>query len=267
MKIVCVDDETLILQLTVSQCESLPGKPSVTGFQYAEEALAYVEANPVDIALLDIDMPDMNGLLLAAKMKEACPEVSVIFLTGFSEYAVDAFAIHASGYLLKPVSKERLIEEIAYALANRPQRPKEHIFVQTFGNFDIFVDGKAISFPRGKAKELLAALVDRQGSSITRAEAFAILWEQGLYDRSKQKQLDVIIRSLRDTLQKNGIAEIFEMSSGNLRICPEKFVCDLYRFFEGDMEAVNTYRGEYMSSYSWASITEAYMEQQKSSNA
>lgn len=80
-----------------------------------------------------------------------------------------------------------------------------------------------------------------------------------MYDRPMQKQLDVIIRSMRDTLREYGIEEIFEMKKGALRVIPEKISCDAYRFFDGDINAVDAYRGEYMSNYSWASITESYM--------
>jgi DNA-binding SARP family transcriptional activator len=110
---------------------------------------------------------------------------------------------------------------------------------------------------------MLAYLVDRQGSSVTRAEISAILWEDRLYDRKQQKNLDVYIRSLKDTLSEYGISEIFEMQSGTLRIVPEAFTCDAYRFFAGDSDAVNAYRGEYMSSYSWASITEGILFQKQ----
>ena len=56
------------------------------------------------------------------------------------------------------------------------------------------------------------------------------------------------------------IGEIFEMSRGTMRIRPETFTCDAYLFFQGDADAVSAYRGEYMSSYSWASITESFMD-------
>ena len=75
-----------------------------------------------------------------------------------------------------------------------------------------------------------------------------------------QKQLDVIIRSLRTTLEETGAEEIFELSKGQMRIKPEKIECDLYRFLQGDMKAINSYRGEYMSAYSWACFTEAYLD-------
>ena len=105
----------------------------------------------------------------------------------------------------------------------------------------------------------MAYLVDRQGSGVTRAELFAAVWEDRPYDRGMQKQLDTYIRSLRDTLREYGAEEIMELSKGILRVRPETFTCDAYRFHAGDSEAINAYRGEYMSTYSWASMTESIL--------
>ena len=132
---------------------------------------------------------------------------------------------------------------------------------RTFGNFDLFVDGKLVTFRQAKCKELLAYLIDRQGGSATRAEAFAMLYEDRMYDRPMQKQFDVIIRSLRDTLEEYNISEILEMKRGTLRIVPELISCDAWRFCSGDTDAVNAYRGEYMSAYSWAEETESFLSQ------
>ena len=264
MRIICVDDEALILQLTVSMCRNLPGAPEAEGFERAADALASLEKTPADVAILDVNMPDMDGITLAARIKEKSPDTAIIFLTGYAEYAVDAFALHASGYLLKPVRAERLASEVAYALAGRKTQPERpHVEVRTFGEFDLKVDGKPVVFSRARAKELLAYLVDRQGGFVTRAAVFAALWEDGFYDRSMQKQLDVVIRSLRTTLEENGIGDIVEIRRGALRVVPEKFDCDLYRFFAGDVAAVDAYRGEHMSAYSWASLTESYIDRKK----
>ena len=259
MKAICVDDERLLMEETVAMCLELPEIDEAKGFVWAAEALEWVEHNPVDLALLDIDMPDMNGLTLAMKIKERRPDTAIIFLTGYAQYAVEAFALRASGYLLKPITKERLSEDVAYALSGRPTKPSGHVTVQTFGNFDICVDGRPLTFKMGKCKELLAYLVDKQGTGTTRSEIASILWEDRVYDRKLQKQLDVYIRALRDTLRENGIGDIMEMSKGIIRIRPESFICDAYLFFSGDSDAVNAYRGEYMSAYSWASMTESMM--------
>ena len=265
MRVICVDDENLILELTVTLCRELPEVSEVQGFLSAKEALLWLKSHRADVAILDIDMPEMDGLTLAAKIKEISPETAVIFQTGYSQYAVDAFQMHASGYLLKPVSKERIEKEIKYVLSNSAEQRRAHIKAATFGSFDIFVDGEMVVFPRAKSKELLAYLIDRQGCSVSRSEAFAAIWEDAEYDRPMQKQLDVIIRSLRSTLEEYGISEILELKSGYMRVNSDLIECDLYRFFEGDIDAVNAFRGEYMSAYPWASLTEAYMDQKKRS--
>ena len=257
MRLICVDDEVRVLRHTVMLCRKLPMVEDVQGFSRAGEALEWAKGHPVDAALLDIDMPDMNGLVLAARIKEAQPDTAIIFVTAFAQFAADSFAVHSTGYLLKPVDEEDISREVTYAMSIKPRRMAAHISVYTFGDFEILVDGEALSFRRAKSKELLAYLVDRQGKGVTRAQIYAALWEDGVYGHSQQKYLDVIIRSLRQTLEKYGISELMEMKSGFLRIRPEMIDCDLYRFLNRDPGAVNAYRGTYMSSYAWAALSEA----------
>ena len=257
MNAICVDDEAQFLRHVVDSCRKIRLLKSVRGFTRPGEALDWVQKNPADLAILDINMPDMTGLELARRLREMNPGMAIIFLTAFSQYALDAYEVHPTSYLLKPVDQGRLTREIEYALFGREARKPPHIAVQTFGHFEILVDGQTLAFRRSKSKELLAYLVDRRGAGVTRQDAFAALWEDRVYDASMQKQMDVIIRSLRDTLKSSGIGELFELKNRNLRILPELVDCDLYRFLAGDQEAVNAYFGEYMSQYTWASSTEA----------
>ena len=260
MKIICVDNEELIVELVKDACLRLPQHPEVFAFTEAAGALDFLTDNEVDIALLDIRMPEMDGLTLAQKVKDASPDTAIIFLTGYSDYAVDAFAMHVSGYLMKPIDEERLRAEVDYALSGRKPLHIHRIVARTFGEFDLLVDGVTVSFERAKSKELLAYLIDRRGGHVTRAFLFAVLFEEKAYDRAAQKYMDVIIRSLRKTLSKVNAGEILEMSGGLLRVLPEKLECDMYRFMDGDINAINSYRGEYMSAYSWASLTEARID-------
>ena len=271
MKVICVDDEQIILEDNLSLIDELEEIDEVEGFTSAIKALDHVRYKGTDIALLDIDMPDMNGLKLAAKIKEASPHTAIIFLTGFSEHALKAIEMHASGYLMKPVNKNKLKEEIDYAIESMKKSEdigaagdeKEHIFIQTFGNFDVLVDGEPVHFSSAKAKELLAYLVDRQGALVTRAEAFAALYEDESYTRNKQKMFDVVIRRLKAQLKEEGIEEIFDMQKGSMWVVKDKFGCDLYRFLGGDTRTINSYRGEYMSKYEWAMFTEGLLSQEK----
>lgn len=260
MKIICVDDEELVLNLVVYMCRQLPQIDEVKGFLKPHEALDYLDNNKADIALLDIDMPEINGISLAVKIKEKLADIAIIFLTGYSHYVLDAFRIHANGYLMKPLERERLEDEVRYALNSGPKLKYPHIFAKTFGVFDFLIDGKSVHFERSKTKELLAFLVDKQGSGIKRAEAFAALYENKIYDRKMQNQFNVIVHNLKTTLEENGAGEIFEMKFGELSVNAELLDCDMYRLLEGDADAMNSYRGEYMSTYPWASMTEAFIE-------
>lgn len=260
MKIICVDDEQLILKLVVRMCEELPQISEAVGFSSSGEALEYLKENDADIALLDIEMPKMNGITLAVKIKEQNPDISVIFLTGYPQYALDALKIHASGYILKPIEKKNLEAEIDYVLHSKEKSKYPRIFAQTFGDFEFFIDGKPMRFARSKSKELLAFLIDRQGAGVRRKEAFAALYEDTPYERKMQKSFNVIVSSLRASLNEYGVADIFEINSGELRINPNLIECDLYRLLKGDVKAINSYRGEYMNSYSWASLSEGYID-------
>ena len=128
VKIVCVDDESIILRQTIEQCRQRI------------------------IAFIDINLPDMNGIALAVCIKEKSPDTAIIFITGYSDYAVDAFKIHAAGYLMKPVTQETLASEIEHALSlyghSAPVTHTAHIAARTFGSFEIFVDNK----PHGRGR-------------------------------------------------------------------------------------------------------------------
>ena len=257
MKVICVDDEPLAVEYTLMQCGQLQEISQAQGFTDAREALDWLRDHPADLAILDINMPGIDGIAMAAQIKRLHPRTAILFLTAYKQYAFDAYAVHPAGYLLKPVSLEKLASEVRYVRGEKQPAPPPHIHVKTFGYFDVYVDDKPISFKLAKSKEILAFLVDKQGSGVTRAELFAAIWEDGLYDRRMQKQLDVYIRSLRESLREYGAEEMLEMEKGVLRVRPEAFVCDAYLFCAGDSDTINAYRGEYMSAYSWASITES----------
>lgn len=259
MKAICVDDEPLAVEYTAGQCMRLPEIEEAKGFTDAKLALDWISGHPVGLAILDINMPEIDGITLAARIKEKHPQTAVLFLTAYRQYAFDAYSVHPAGYLLKPVSLGDLAAEVSYVYRTARASASDHIRIKTFGNFDVFVDGRPVSFRLAKSKEILAYLVDQQGSGVTRSELFAAVWGDRLYDRKMQKQLDVYIRSLRETLQEYGVPEILEMEKGILRINPDTFSCDAYRFYSGDSDAINAYRGQYMSSYSWASMTEGIL--------
>lgn len=95
------------------------------------------------------------------EIKKRSPETALVFLTAYSEYAVDAFKLHASGYIMKPILEEQFAAEVDYALSGKRTQPAVHIKVQTFGGFDIFVDGRQVAFKQAKCKAFLTGTLMR----------------------------------------------------------------------------------------------------------
>ena len=253
MRVICVDGDEQALDHAASLCRKHPAIDEVVALTSAKEALMQLRMGRTDLALLDVSLPDMDGLELAAEMRKLQPSVAVVFLTDDARRALEAYAVHPQSYLIKPLDRETLEKEVRYYLLGRSLREVSHIEVKTFGNFEITVDGSALSFKRTKAKELLALLVDKQGAGISRTQAITELWEDRECDRRLQKYFDNILRSLMETLRTYRISEILELRSGLMRICPELIDCDRYRFTMGDAATINAYQGIYMYGYSWAS--------------
>ena len=109
---IAVDDEALMLRALVRAISVSPDITGVFKFSDCEKALSYVKENPVNVAFLDINMRGMGGLTLAEKIVAARPDCKIVFCTGYEEYAIPAFKLHASGYLMKPISAEDVQGEI-----------------------------------------------------------------------------------------------------------------------------------------------------------
>lgn len=275
MHLIAVDDEKLALKnLTHILGEVFPDDET-KGFTDQDEALAFAEElkekqETVEFAFLDIEMYGVSGIELAKRFKDICPNIKILFVTGHDNYALEAFKIHARGYILKPATKELVEEELqnieGYSKSEREKRRqngdgKSQIVVRTFGNFDVFVNAEPLQFARSKGKELFAFLVDRKGSGVNTAEISSILWEDKVYDRSLRSQTQTVISQMIRTLKEAGIADCVIKKWNYLAIDPERLDCDYYNFLAGDVAAINSYTGEYMSNYSWAEFTTAYLDE------
>ena len=244
---IAVDDEALMLGALMAAIKSSSDIESVTGFSVCEEALGFVKENPVDVAFLDINMRGMGGLALAEKIVSACPDCKIVFCTGYEEYAIHAFKLHASGYLMKPVSARDVQVEIDHIKGGR-QKPLE---VKCFGNFEVYARGEKLTFKRSKTKELFAFLVDRNGAGVSVAEIGVALWETD-DEQKNQNYIHQLFRDLRQTLESIGMDDVFQRNNYRYSIKPEKVDCDYFKHLKtGKPE----FLGEYMSQYSWAEST------------
>lgn len=254
MKIMIVDDEELAINsLKKILNAELPGS-EIISFLSATDSFDYLRSNPVDIAFLDIEMGALSGLALAKKCKDLCPLVNIIFVTGFSQYSLDALKLHVSGYLLKPVRAEDLHAELDN-LRHPLHKENRRVRIQTFGNFEVFVDGKPLKVPRTKCKECLAYLVDRKGAGISYSQLTSVLWENYSASRSSQKNTHKVISDLIKALKDAGVEDILNKTRTDIAIDINSVDCDYFSAISGDMRWMNSFTGEYMTNYSWAEFT------------
>lgn len=219
------------------------------------EMLRTVENNKPDIVWLDIEMSGMSGLEMAAKIKLISPDTNIVFVSGFTEYAVDAFGMHVSGFVIKPATKERLIDEIENLRRPIQVTNNREVRVQCFGNFEVFVKGSIMKFTRSLSKEALAYLVDRRGAGCTVGEICSVLWEDKQADKKLKSQCRVVMAALKNDLVALGVDDILVKNWNTWGIDASKVNCDYYDFLRGDNLSVNSFRGEYMAQYSWAEMT------------
>lgn len=252
---IAVDDEVLMLGALVKAITASPDIREVTKFSDCEEALEFAKKNPLDIAFLDINMRGMGGLALAQKITDVRPNCKIVFCTGYEEYAIPAFKLRASGYLMKPVSAEDVQNEIDNV---KGLRQKEKLLtVKCFGNFEVYAKSEKLMFKRLKSKELFAYLVDRNGASMTAKQICAVLFPDDEDDTKNSAYLRQLILDLKNTLKLVGAENVLRHETPCYRVDTSLIQCDYISYLEtGKPE----FHGEYMTQYSWAEDTCAFLQ-------
>ena len=248
MKVLLVDDEELqLIRIKNAAMKALPEDSEF--FCYTNPVLAYEENvnNKFDIAFLDIEMPQINCIQLAKKLKKVNPLVNVIFVTAYDNYALEAYRLHASGYITKPVNENKIREEIGGLRYRVSLEHKHKIECKCFGNFEVFADGVPLKFQRSKSKELFAYLVDREGAAININELNAVLWEE-----DHKSYLRNLIADIQATLASVHASDVFVKRYNECYVDIDKIDCDAYEYKRGNPDAIRMYSGEYMIQYPWA---------------
>ena len=294
MNILAVDDEKLALEGIVEMLKDTVPEAQARGFRRAEDALDYAKEHMVDVAFLDIEIRGMNGNVLAKKLQDIQPHVNIIFTTGYSEYMKEAFDLHASGYILKPITKRKILKELEnlrfpidsataagsadasdFAEMSQPKNltrtanqeavsdEDDRIHIRAFGNFEVYFHSVPLYFKYQKTKELLAYLVDRRGALCGLQEISAVLWE-GDAGQSHVSYLKNLRSDLTEALDNCDNGHILVRRRGQIGLLPSEVDCDFFTCMEtGNMDA---YFGEYMSQYSWSEFTHGMLEERKKSS-
>ncbi|MDF2722132.1 MAG: response regulator receiver and domain protein [Paenibacillus sp.] len=285
IRIVAADDELPALRRIGKLLES-SGEVDVCGlFDRAPALLEHllIDPAPVDLALLDMDMPVMHGLELARRIRACRPEIHIAFLTAHEEFARDAFEVEALDYLLKPVMQEDVSRMIARLMKRigRDDRtegvPERGIAVRSFGPFTVTnAAGEQLRFRNSKGKELLAYLHHQMGKPVSKVQIMEELWYGRDLERA-QATLYSTVYQLRKDLEAGGLVAAIEQSKqaeGSYWLNWSTAFDDVVAYeneirqfqrsssLKHALKAVQLYGAGYLSGsgYSWAAPRKAELE-------
>ncbi len=224
-------------------------------------ALAKAREQEFDAAFLDVKMPELTGVDLGIYLRELNPFINIIFLTAHKEFAYDAIQLRASEYLLKPAKDADVKKELANLRYPELRKKYKRVFAQTFGNFELFVDGEPISFKYNRTKEIMAVLINNRGASTTNGEIISCLWEDDGDPEKKLSYLCNLRQDLQNTLKKYNLEGIIIKQRGSMAIAKDKIECDLFDWLEKKKESKYQYIGDYMNQYSWPEFFHAELDE------
>ncbi|MBP2001397.1 two-component SAPR family response regulator [Paenibacillus shirakamiensis] len=278
LRAIIVDDEELsIKRLRHLLLES--GKVELCGtFLNPLEACEFVKANTIDAAFLDISMPEISGMKLSGLLHEIDPAINVVFVTGYDNYAVQAFDMSALDYLLKPVNAERIAKTIGkIKKCKRNEVVKPALTALLFNGMKIYKRDKEIEpikLRSPKTEELFTFLMYK--GTVSRDEIIDTLWH-GLEPEKAWKNLNSTLYYIRKAFNDNSLENCIVAGKNEISINTGSIFCDLYAFeqllkqirLNPDTnknllgEAISLYTGRFLNgkNYEWASDKTRELEQ------
>ncbi|MGE7225471.1 response regulator [Paenibacillus sp. PDC88] len=213
MKAILVDDERQALTLLENQLVKFAGVHVIGKFTAPKKAMEKILLEDVDVVFLDIHMPEINGIELAEKILAQKPGVNIVFVTAYDNYAVEAFELHALDYILKPVSKERLLKTVERIKKRKKetessnfQADQQMLHIQLFRQVAIGFKGQHLTVMRWRttrAEELFLYLLQHRGQLIRKSVLLDLLWPELEQDRA-YPQLYTAVYHIRKTLESFG---------------------------------------------------------------
>ena len=259
MKIIYVDDEEIQLENFRMTAGDIDGMEDLKLFSDSRQAYEWAREHPVDAAFLDIEMPHMDGIELAEKLKEISRRTCIIFVTAYEQYAFRAMSVRPAGYLLKPYDRADIEKELENASFVTGNSLKKKICIRTMPDLLVTVNGENIFKGHSKSEELFALLVDRGKIGVTKQDAIACLWDGKSVAESTYA---TCLYRLKNILEEAGVSKLL-VTIGNTKYLDtdsEQIDCDLYRMLDGDKEIINSYTGIYFRRYSWAEDRTAQLD-------
>ncbi|WP_107950324.1 response regulator [Lysinibacillus parviboronicapiens] len=279
MNIIIIDDEKMAIEVLRFKLNRL------TQFQISiretftnvNDALKFLKKESIDVVFLDIEMSDVHGIQVAKQLKRN-PSIQIIFVTAHAQFAVDAFDIEATDYLLKPVHEKRLIKALIKAqqklqLQENVTKEKEHLlYAHTLGSFYLLdAQQTVIKWRTRKVRELFLYLWFHQKKPILNVVIIEELWPDLEFEKAASN-LHTSIYQLRKLLKEKGFKVPIQLINNhyqlNIKIDSDfdelLHLLDYQRLDEPSIQQLlNYYEGDFLEEveYPWVIQTQLRLKQ------
>ncbi|CAH1210451.1 Protein-glutamate methylesterase/protein-glutamine glutaminase [Paenibacillus auburnensis] len=278
MKAILIDDEKPALQ-HLERLLARDGRLQITGkYTSGKMGLQHLQQEKADIVFLDIGMPEMNGLEAAEHIMGVDRSIRIVYITAYTDYAIDAFELNAVDYLLKPVTAQRLNKTLE-RLVGREEPAEEasvspaaedNPYIRSFKRLE-FMDqndpGRKTQWRTSKAQEVFALMLHYHGQWILKDMIVDLVWPDFQPEKAVTN-LHTTVYHIRKLLKTWGMDVVVEFSQERYRLVLGKVALDVEQFVRGWLggpveseqewerrEAVLAlYRGDYLGEhpYDWA---------------
>ncbi|SEN30910.1 Two-component response regulator, SAPR family, consists of REC, wHTH and BTAD domains [Terribacillus saccharophilus] len=181
MKVMLVDDEPLALQFLETQLHNIGDFTIVGAYQTSRGLMDRIKEKKPELLFLDIKIGSVNGVELAATIQEEQPNLPIVFVTGFHEYAVQAFELNALDYIVKPIQKERLRKTIQRLNTEVQKKASDTpIRINCMPTLQFFQNGETlpVQWRTSKAKEVFCYLLHHAEKPVRKDVLIEEFWEE-----------------------------------------------------------------------------------------
>lgn len=236
MKVIIVEDERPILELMKIFINRNKYLEVIGEFTDSREALDGILKLLPDVVFIDVEMPHINGMELARRVKNFEEDIQVVFVTAYEKYALQAFGVDAVNYILKPITEEDLNITVKRLLKNynrkkniRDQNRKNEIFC--LGCFKVYGNSgnEIIKWSTSKVQELFAYFVCSRGNETDKWNLCDMLWPSYPPKNAEHNLYSTIYR-LKNVFKNAGINNIVCYRNGKYSMNFTGFRCDAWDF-------------------------------------
>jgi Response regulator containing CheY-like receiver and SARP domains len=271
IKVIIVDDEEFNLLEIEEVIRDKHDLQMVGSFLNSYKALEASKLLKPDIAFLDIEMPEINGLELSEKLLDINPVIKIVFITAYSQYAVEAFEVNAVDYVLKPIRKERFDKTLKRIVDTKIIEEKVETIgkwkILCFNTLEVYYGENKLKWKTEKEKALFSYLFENIGKSVHKDKIIETLWFGDDYKNSLI-YLQTTVSRLRKSLRNLGGNFKIEYSNNSYQMNMENVDCDVFQFNklidkckiidESKIDVIdkiiNLYTGDYLAEncYIWS---------------